>query len=126
MGSVTRRLTWLSDSNATSSTYTGPGRPLGVLLDVAGRRLEALVDRAVPLAGLGFEGIARRLLMKLRAPHARCRAWPDFVTTPIVELAIQLGSGNCNECHRRYMSTLGDMRRSEIERFLFRLIPSIE
>jgi hypothetical protein len=63
---------------------TRPGRPLGQLLSAAGRRLESVVDRTAARAGLGFEGIARRLLMKLRAPHARCRSWSDFAKTPVV------------------------------------------
>jgi hypothetical protein len=118
---------WGSDSNETVSNLPGPGRPLGQLFSAAGRRLEAVVDRTAARAGLGFEGIARRLLMTLRAPHARCRAWPEFVKTPVVELAIELGSGRCDGCNQKYMmSTLGSTNSHEVEELLLRLIPSIE
>jgi hypothetical protein len=117
---------WDSDSNETMSNLPGPGRPLGQLLSAAGRRLEAVVDRTVARVGLGFEGVARRLLMKLRASHSRCRAWPEFSKTPVVELAIELGSGRCTGCDQRYMSALGGRHDSEIEELLLRIVPSIE
>jgi hypothetical protein len=115
-----------SDSNATMSNLAGPGRVLGLLFSAAGRRLEVVVDRTAARLGLGFEGIARRLFMQLRAPHARCRAWPDFAKTPVVELAIELGSGSCAGCSQRYMSVLGRSNNGEIEELLLRLVPSIE
>jgi hypothetical protein len=117
---------WRSDSNATTSNLAGPGRPLGRLLSAAGRRLEVVVDRTAARLGLGFEGIARRLFMKLRAPHARCEEWPDFAKTPVVELAIEIGSGSCARCNQRYMSALGYMNNDEIRELLLRLVPSIE
>jgi hypothetical protein len=117
---------WGSDSNDTASNLPGPGRPLGQLLSAAGRRLEAAVDRTAARAGLGFEGIARRLLMKLRAPHAGCHGWPDFVKTPIVELAVKLGHERCAGCNERYMSALSSTSNREVEELFLRLLPSIE
>jgi hypothetical protein len=115
-----------SDSNATTSNLAGPGRPLGQLLSAAGRRLEVVIDRTAARAGWGFEGIARRLLMRLRAPHSRCRAWPEFVTTPVVDLAIELGSGSCAGCNRKYMHPGDATKNSQVEALLIRLVPSIE
>jgi hypothetical protein len=117
---------WSSDSNATTSHLAGPGRPLGQLLSAAGRRLEAVVDRTAARAGLGFEGIARRLLMKLRGSHARCRAWPEFAKTSVVELAVELGNGTCMQCNQRYINSLGSTNYFEIEELLLRLVPCIE
>jgi hypothetical protein len=128
VGSVIHSFTgsWGSDSNETSSNLLGPGRPLGQLLSAAGRRLEAVVDRTAARAGLGFEGIARRLLMRLRASHSRCRAWPEFAKTPVLELAITLGSERCAGCNQRYMSDLGRTDTHEVEELLLRLVASIE
>jgi hypothetical protein len=116
-----------SDSNATMSGLAGPGRPLGQLFSVAGRRLEAVVDRTTARAGLGFEGIARRLLMKLRSPHIRCRAWaPEFAKTPVLDLAIELGSGRCAGCNQRYMGDMGSVKDREVGELLLRLVSSLE
>jgi hypothetical protein len=115
-----------SDSNATMSGLAGPGRPLGLLLSAAGRGLETVIDRAAARADWGFEGIARRLLLKLRAPHSRCRAWPEFAKTPVVDLAIELGSGRCAGCNRKYMRAVGGANDSEVGELLLRLVPSIE
>jgi hypothetical protein len=120
------RGSWASDSNATMSGLAGPGRPLGQLLSAAGRGLETVIDRAAARAGWGFEGIARRLLMKLRAPHSRCRAWPEFAKTPVVELAIELGSGRCAGCDQKYMRAVGGANDREVGELLLRLVPSIE
>jgi hypothetical protein len=117
---------WRSESNATMVNPTGPGRALGPLLSAAGRRLEMVVDRTAARLGLGFEGIARRLLMKLRAAHARCGAWSDLAKTPVVELAIELGCGSCARCNQRYLSALGRMNTGEIKELLLRLVPSLE
>jgi hypothetical protein len=117
---------WGSDSNETTSNLPGPGRPLGQLLSAAGRRLEAVVDRTAARAGFGFEGVARRLFVKLGANHSRCRAWSEFAKTPVVELAIELGSGHCAGCHQRYMTALSGSDSHEIEELLLRLVPSIE
>jgi hypothetical protein len=117
---------WRSNSNATMSNLAGPGRVLGLLFSSAGRRLEVAVDRTAARLGLGFEGIAQRLFMKLRAPHARCGAWPDFAKTPVLELAIELGSGSCDGCRQRYMSVWGRTSNGEIERLLLGLVPSLE
>jgi hypothetical protein len=119
-------VSWRSDSNATTSNLAGPGRPLGRLLSAVGRRLEVVVDRTAARLGLGFDGIARRLFMKLRAPHVRCRGWPNFAKTPVVDLAMELGSGTCAGCDQRYMSTLGRLNNDEIKDLLLRLVPSIE
>jgi hypothetical protein len=102
-----------SDSNATMSGLAGPGRPLGQLLSAAGRGLEIVIDR-------------RRLLLKLRAPHSRCRAWPEFAKTPVVDLAIELGSGRCAGCNRKYMRAVGGANDREVEELFLRLVPSIE
>jgi hypothetical protein len=117
---------WTSDSNATTSNLPGPGRALSQLFSAAGRRLEIVVDRTAARLGLGFDGIARRLLLKLRVPHLHCRAWPEFVHIPVVELAVELGSGRCAGCDRRYMATLGSENKSDITDLLSRLVPSIE
>jgi hypothetical protein len=114
-----------SDSNATMSNLAGPGRALGLMFSAAGRRLEVVVDRTAARLGFGFEGIARRLFMKLRAPHVRCGGWPDFARVPVVELAIELGSGSCAGCNQRFMIALGGMDNQEIKDLL-RLVPSIE
>jgi hypothetical protein len=119
-------VSWESDSNETASNLPGPGRPLGQLLSTAGRRLEAVVERTVARAGLGFEGIARRLLMKLRAPHAHCHVWPEFARRPVVELAMQLASGRCDGCNQRYTSGLSDSDAMKIGDLILRLVPSIE
>jgi hypothetical protein len=115
-----------SDSNATMSNLAGPGRVLGQLLSAAGRRLDVVVDRAASRVGLSYEGIARRLFMKIRSPHSRCRAWPEFSKTPVIELAIELGTGTCAGCNQRYMRPLGGTYDREIENLLPRLVPSIE
>jgi hypothetical protein len=117
VGSFTLSLrdSWASDSNATMSNLPGPGRALGQLFSAAMRRLELVVNHTATRAGLGFEGIARRLLTKLRAPHTRCKAWPEFAKTPVVELAIELGSGLCAGCGQRYLSTLGRTDNREVE-----------
>jgi hypothetical protein len=117
---------WPSESNATMVDLSGPRRPLRQLLSDVGRRIEAAVDRTAARAGLDFEGIARRLLMKLRAPHSRCRAWPEFAGTPVVELTIELGSGRCTGCNQRYMGALGGSINQEVKELLFRLVPSVE
>jgi hypothetical protein len=117
---------WGSDSNDTASNLPGPGRALGQLLSAAGRRLEAAVDRTAARAGLGFEGITRRLLMKLYEPHTRCRVWPEFTKTPVVDLAIELGSGICSGCNQSYISTSTPIADLEIEKLFLRLVPSIE
>jgi hypothetical protein len=96
------------------SGLAGPGRPLGQLLSAAGRGLETVIDRAAARAGWGFEGIARRLLMKLRAPHSRCRAWPEFAKTHVVKLAIELGSGRCARCDQKYMRAVGGAKDHEV------------
>jgi hypothetical protein len=123
---VNVRGSWASDSNATGSGIAGPGLPLGQLFSAAGRRLEVVIDRTAARAGWGFEGIARRLLMKMCAPHARCRAGPDFAKTSIVNLAIELGSGHCHTCGERYIRVLSIMKAQEIGELLLRLVPSIE
>jgi hypothetical protein len=115
-----------SDSNATMSGLAGPGRPMGQLLSAAGRSLETVIDRAAARAGWGFEGIARRLLLKLRAPHSRCRAWPGFAKTPVVGLAIELGSGRCAGCDQKYMRAVGGANDREVGELLLRLVPYIE
>jgi hypothetical protein len=115
-----------SDSNATMSGLAGPGRPLGQLFSAAGRRLEAVVDRTTARAGLGFEGIARCLLMKLRTPHVRCRAWPEFAKTPVLNLAIELGSGRCAGCNQRYMGDMGSVKDREVGELLLRPVHSLE
>jgi hypothetical protein len=115
-----------SDSNATMSGLAGPGRPLGHLLSAAGRRFEVVIDRAAARAGWGFEGIARRLLMKPRAPHSHCRAWPEFAKTPVVELAIELGSGRCAGCNQKYMRAVGGTRDREVGELLLRVVPSMK
>jgi hypothetical protein len=115
-----------SDSNATASNLAGPGRVLGQLFSTAGRRLDAVVERTAARLGLGFEGIARRLFMKLRAPHVGCRAWPEFAKTPVVELAIKLGSERCTGCDQRYMKAVGGTHNREVEGLLLRLVSSIE
>jgi hypothetical protein len=115
-----------SNSNATASNLAGPGRVLGLVFSAAGRRLDAVVERTAARLGLGFEGIARRLFMKLRAPHSRCRAWPEFSKTPVVELAIALGSGRCAGCDQRYMTALGGAPDHEVEGLVLRLMSSIE
>jgi hypothetical protein len=84
------------------------------------------VDRTAARVGVGYEGIARRLLMRLRAPHTRCRAWPEFAKTPVVDLAIELGSGSCTGCKQRYMHALGGTIDAELGELLMRLVPSIE
>jgi hypothetical protein len=117
---------WPSESNATMVDRPSNRRPLRQLLSVVGRRIEAVVDRTVARAGLDFEGIARRLLMKLRAPHSRCRAWPEFAGTPVVELAIELGSGRCTGCNQKYMGVLGGSNNHEVKELLLRLVPSVE
>jgi hypothetical protein len=117
---------WRSDSNETVSNLPGPGRPLGQLLSAVGRRLEAAVDRTAARAGLGFDGIARRLLLKLYGFHASCREWPENTTTPIVELAIELGIGRCAGCRQRYMDNLDYVNRREVEELLIRLVSSLE
>jgi hypothetical protein len=101
---------------------------MGQLFSAAGRRLDVVVDRAASRLGLSFEGIARRLLMKLRSPHSRCRAWPEFSKTPVIELAIELGSGTCAGCNQKYMRALGTTNDPdrEVENLLLRLVPSIE
>jgi hypothetical protein len=108
------------------SGLAGPGRPLGQLLSAAGRGLEVVIDRAAARAGWGFEGIARRLLLKLRAPHSRCRARPGFAKMPVVDLAIELGSGRCAGCDEKYMPTVGGANDREVGELLLRLVPSIE
>jgi hypothetical protein len=120
------RASWVSDSNATMSGLPGPGLPLGQLLSAAGRRLEVVIDRTAARAGWGFEGIARRLLMKLRAPHSRCQAWPEFATTPVVDLAMELGSRCCARCNQRYLRVLHGTNDGEVGELLLRLVPSIE
>jgi hypothetical protein len=115
-----------SDSNATTSLLPGPGHVLGRLLSAGGRRLETVVDRTAARVGFGFEGIARRLLMKLRARHSRCKPWPDFAKTPVAELAVELGNGCCDKCKVRYTSFLDSKSDTEIENLLLRLLPSIE
>jgi hypothetical protein len=115
-----------SDSNATTSFLPGPGYVLGRLFSAGGRRLETVVDRTAARVGLGFEGIARRLLMKLRARHSRCQPWPDFAKTPVVELAVELGNSCCGRCEDRYTSFLDSKGDTEIEDLLRRLISSIE
>jgi hypothetical protein len=117
-----------SDSNATASNIAGPGRVLGQFLSAAGRRLDVVVDRAASRVGLGFEGIARRLLMKLRSPHSHCRAWPEFSRTPVIELAFELGTGTCAGCDQKYMRALGTINDPdrEVGNLLLRLVPSIE
>jgi hypothetical protein len=117
---------WDSDSNATASNLSGPGRPLGQLLSSAGRRFEAVVDRTAARLGLGFEGVARRLFVKLRGPHVRCGDWPDFAKAPIVELAIELGSGRCSVCNKMYMSALDRNQNQDVDELLLRLVSSIE
>jgi hypothetical protein len=114
------------DSNETMSNLPGPGLVLGQLFSAAGRRLDVVVDRAASRLGLGFEGLARRLLMKLRSPHSRCQAWPDFSKTPVFDLAIELGTGTCAGCNQRYMRLLGGTYDREVENLLLRLVPSIE
>jgi hypothetical protein len=64
--------------------------------------------------------------MKLRARHSRCKPWPDFAKTPVVELAVELGNGCCGECEDRYIRFLDSKSDTEIENLLLRLIPSIE
>jgi hypothetical protein len=115
-----------SDSNETASNIAGPGLLLGQLFSAAGRRLDVVVDRAASRVGLSFEGIARRLLMKIRSPHSRCRAWPEFSKTPVFDLAIELGTGRCAGCQQRYMRPLGGTYNREVEKLLLRLVPSIE
>jgi hypothetical protein len=114
------------DSNETMSNLPGPGLVMGQLFSAAGRRLDVVVDRAASRLGLSFEGIARRLLMKLRSPHSRCRAWPEFSKTPVIELAIELGTETCAGCNQRYMRPLGGTYDREVETLLLRLVPSIE
>jgi hypothetical protein len=116
------------DSNETMSNLPGPGLVLGQLFSAAGRRLDVVVDRAASRLGLSFEGIARRLLMKLRSPHSRCQAWPEFSKTPVIELAIELGTGTCVGCKQKYMHVLGTTNDPdrELESLLLRLVPSIE
>jgi hypothetical protein len=128
VGSVVLRFaaSWGSHSNETASNLPGPERALGQLLSAAGRRLEAVVDRTAARAGLSFEGIARRLLMQLRGAHSRCRAWPEFSKTPVVELAIELGGGRCAGCNKKYISTLSANSDSGIQQLLLRMVPSIE
>jgi hypothetical protein len=84
------------------------------------------VERTAARLGFGFEGIARRLFMKLRAPHSRCRAWPEFAKIPVVDLAIELGSGHCAGCGQKYMKAVGATHDREVEDLLFRLASSIE
>jgi hypothetical protein len=139
LGSITYSLagSFQSDSDETASNLPGPGRPLGQLLFAAGRRLEVVVDRTAPLAGLGFkgiaarfglgyEGIARRLVTQLRAPHASCRTWPEFAKSSLVELTIELGGGFCFACDKTYMSALSDKNIREVEYLLLRLVRSLE
>jgi hypothetical protein len=66
--------------------------------------------------------------MKMRSPHSRCRAWPEFSKTPIIELAIELGTGTCAGCNQKYMRALGTTNDPdrEFENLLLRLVPSIE
>jgi hypothetical protein len=115
-----------TDSNATTSHLPGPGYILGRLLSASGRRLETVIDRTAARVGFGFEGLARRLLMKLRARHSRCKSWPDFAKTSVVQLAVELGNGCCDECKDRYTSFLDSKSDTDIEDLLLRLIPSIE
>jgi hypothetical protein len=116
---------WGSDSNDTASNLPGPGRALGQLLSAAGRRLEAVVDRTAARAGLDFEGIARRLLMKLCAPHSLCPDWSRFPKTPVVDLAIELGSERCTGCNQSYISALSPIDNRDLKDLL-RLVSSIE
>jgi hypothetical protein len=88
--------------------------------------LRHAVDRTAARVGFGFEGIARRLLLKVRARHSRCKPWPDFPKTSVVELAVELGQGCCDRCEDRYTSFLDIKGDTEIESLLLRLIPSIE
>jgi hypothetical protein len=116
---------WDSDSNDTASNLPGPGRALGQLLSAVGRRIEAVVDRTAARAGLGFEGTARRLLMKLCAPHSLCPAWSRFARTPVVDLAIELGSERCTWCNQSYISALSPINNRDLKDLL-RLVSSIE
>jgi hypothetical protein len=128
MGSDTQSATFsiFSNSNATMSNLAGPGRVLGQLFSAAGRRLDVVVDRVASRVGLSYEGIARRLLMKIRSPYSRCRAWPEFSKTPVFDLAIELGTGTCAGCNQRYMRPLSGTYDRENETLLLRLVPSIE
>jgi hypothetical protein len=114
------------DSNSTATGLPGPGRVLGQAFATGGQRIEAFVNRATALAGIGFQGIARRLLLKLRAPHARCRVWPALSGTSLVELAVELGNGWCTRCEKRYASTLDGGGDAELDTLLLRMMPSIE
>jgi hypothetical protein len=115
-----------ADSNSTASNLPGPGRVLGQVFAVGGRRIEVAMSRATARAGLGFQGAARTLLLRLRGQHEKCRNWPSFTTSPIVELAIELGHGCCEKCRVRYLSTLGQQADADFEGLLKRVIPAIE
>jgi hypothetical protein len=115
-----------SDSNATTSNLPGPGRVLGLLFSAAGRRLEAVVERTAARAGWSFEGVARRLFMKLQTQHLHCAAWSEFARMPVVDLAIELGTGRCTGCNQKYMSDWYGTYDREMEDLLLRLVSSIE
>jgi hypothetical protein len=117
---------WSEDSNSTTTGLPGPGRVLGHMFSVGGRRIEAVAARTAALAGFGFEGLTRRLLMRLRSPHMRCGLWPAFSSAPVVDLAVELGNGCCGGCQKRYAQLLDGEGLPEVEALLVRLIPSIE
>jgi hypothetical protein len=113
---------WSPDSNSTTTGLPGPGLVIGRLFSAGGRRLETIVNRTAAVAGLGYEGIARRLLVLMRGRHARCAPWVDFSSAPVLDLAIELGSGFCEACIETYF----DSRDKRIGRLVARLLPAIQ
>jgi hypothetical protein len=113
---------WSPDSNSTTTGLPGPGLVIGRLFSAGGRRLETIVNRTAAVVGLGYEGIARRLLVLMRGRHARCAPWVDFSSAPVLDLAIELGSGFCEACGGTYFDA-GDKR---IGRLVARLLPAIQ
>jgi hypothetical protein len=140
-----------TDSNTTTTGLPGPGRVLGHLFSAGGRRLETIVNRTAAVAGLGYEDIARRLLVRLRGWHARygrCvpspgssslrRFHPDsqysefpsaleiVSSSSVLDVAVELGIGYCNVCKDKYSALLDNIHDADTESLLLRLVPALQ
>lgn len=49
------------DTNATAPNLPGPGRTLGLMLDMLGKRLESSLNKRAVKRGLGPESVARNI-----------------------------------------------------------------
>jgi hypothetical protein len=141
-----------TDSNTTTTGLPGPGRVLGHLFSAGGRRLETIVNRTAAVVGLGYEGIPRRLLVRLRGWHAaRCgrgvpspdssslrRVHPvsqnsDFrsalettSSSSVLDVVVELGTGYCDVCKDKYFGLLDNIHDADTESLLLRLVPALQ